>query len=185
MLIFIDESGIHKKDGQSTTALVYVEVEHVDKVNQAVLNVETKLNIRPFHWAEHGWKIRKSFLELILREDFTVKIFIFRNPFSQEKWENSLKQLLTEKCVRNIIIDGDKPQRTVLHLKKILRDFGISVKKMRMGNDKAFPCLRLADLFAGLARAHFDDKSKDEAAKLYNIAKIKITTQLGGQDSAG
>lgn len=33
MFVFIDESGIHKQDGQSTTALVYVKVENIVVAN--------------------------------------------------------------------------------------------------------------------------------------------------------
>ena len=51
-----------------------------------------------------------------------------------------------------------------------------------MGNDRAFPCLRLADLFAGATRAYFDEPENKRAKKLYDLAYKRITTQLvGGQ----
>jgi len=121
----------------------------------------------------------------IFKEDFEVKIFVFKNPFTQEKLENALKHMLIEKHIRNIIIDGKKPSRYVLRLKKILRDSGISIDKIRMGNDQSFPCLRLADLFAGLTRARFQDCNNQEAEALYNMAEIKITTRLMGGQTAG
>lgn len=31
MVIFIDESGIHKQTGHATSAVVYVEVENIEK----------------------------------------------------------------------------------------------------------------------------------------------------------
>jgi hypothetical protein len=185
MYIFIDESGIHKQDGESTTALVYVKVGDKENMDKAILAVERDLKIEPFHWKKQTWKIRKVFLTKLLKENFEVKIFLLKNPFTQEKQENALKHMLIERHIRNIIIDGKKPQRYVLRLKKILRDFGVSVKKIRMGNDQSFPGLRLADLFAGLTRAYFQNFDNQEAKILYNMAKIKITTQLMGGQTAG
>lgn len=89
MYIFIDESGIHKQDGKSTTALVYVKVEHFEEIDKAILRSEKSLN-----------------------------------------------------------------------------------------NDRAFPCLRLSDLFAGLTRAYVTNPDRQEAKKLYCLARNKITIQL-------
>ena len=81
--------------------------------------------------------------------------------------------------------DNQQPRRYVLRLKNVLRHRGTSVKKIRMGNDLAFPALRLADLFAGLIRAYFEEPEKKAAKELYHLAENKITTQayLGGQVS--
>ena len=185
MYIFIDESGIHKQDGKSTTALVYVKIENMEKTNKAVLKAEKDLNIDPFHWSGQSRKIKQAFLQAMLREDFEVKIFIFPNPFTQEKLESALKYLLVEKRITNIVMDGEKPHRNVLRLKKVLRDSGISVKKIRMGNDSAFPGLRPADLFAGLTRAYFNNQDDEKSKYLYNLDKIKITTQLMGGQAFG
>jgi hypothetical protein len=181
MYIFIDESGIQRQNGQSTTALVYIKVENLENLDKAIIQEEKNLRIKPFHWSEQSWKIKSAFLEAVLPQDFEVKIFVFLNPFTQEKLENALKHMLVEKRITKIVIDGEKPRSNVLRLKKVLRDSGVSVKKIRMGNDNAFPCLRLADLFAGLTRAYFNDKSSEKTKKLYNLAKIKITTLAGGQ----
>ena len=178
MQVFIDESGVHKQDGQSTTALVYVKVEHTDKLNQVVLRAEKDLKIEPFHWSKQIWKIRQAFLEKIVKENFEVKIFLFRNPFTEEKLESAWRHLLVEKNIRNIIIDGKKTRQYTLHVKQALREAGIPIKKIRMGNDRAFPCLRLADLFAGASRTYADNPENQDAKKLYDTAKIKITIQL-------
>ena len=178
MLVFIDESGIHKQDGQSTTALVYVGVEHEEKLNKAILALEKDLKIEPFHWSKQIWKIRHIFLEKLLKEDFEVKIFVFRNPFTQEKLENAWRHLLIDKYITKITIDGKKSRNYTQHLRKVLRQAGVAVKKVRMGNDRAFPCLRLADLFAGLTRAYVNDPKNKEAVKLYESARIKITILL-------
>lgn len=39
MLIFIDESGIHKNIGKSSVALVYVMVEDMENVEKAMMNL--------------------------------------------------------------------------------------------------------------------------------------------------
>lgn len=111
-----------------------------------------------------------------------VKAAIIDNPFSETSFEEALKSLLIERKIKKIIMDGKKPRWYVLRLKKILRDRGISVKKIRTGDDKAFPCLRLADAYAGLIRAYWDNKNNEKAKELYKLASKKITTQLvGGQ----
>ena len=40
MLIFIDESGIHKKDSNSSVVLVYVMVEDIENIEKAILKAE-------------------------------------------------------------------------------------------------------------------------------------------------
>lgn len=181
MLIFIDESGVHKQDGKSSVALVYVMVDDAEKLEQSILETEKALNITSFHWPKHIWKIRQKFIQALQKENFTVKAVIIQNPFSEKKFEEAIKELLIEKKVNKIIIDGKKPRWYLLRLKKILREKGISVKKIRAGNDKSFPCLRLADGYAGLIRAHWDDEANEKATELYKIASKKITTLAGGQ----
>ena len=47
--IYIDESGVGKKDGKTSIALVYLHVEDVDSLNNAVLVAEQRMNIEYFH----------------------------------------------------------------------------------------------------------------------------------------
>ena len=180
MYIFIDESGVHKQDGNSALALVYVMVENIEKLDKCVCELEARLRIRGFHWSEQNWKIRQEFFKGILGENFTVKAVIVQNPFSEENFEAAVRQLLVEKKVKNVIIDGKKPIQYVLKLKKVLRENHVSAKKIRMGNDKAFPGLRIADAFAGLVRCYTDDAGNEKARELYGLVKIKITTLSGG-----
>lgn len=185
MLVFIDESGIHKQDGQSTTAVVYVKVVNVEGLDRAVLKIEAALKIKPFHWRGQSWEIRQNFLGALIKEDFEVKIFLFSNPFTDQKLENAWKHLLVEKNIENIIIDGKKPRHYTQELKKILRQGGIAVRKIRMGNDKSFPCLRIADLFAGITRSYAESPEKQKVKNLYDLARIKITIHLRGWPGAG
>lgn len=184
MLIFIDESGVHKKMGKSSVALVYVMVEDAESVERAILRTEKMLRITSFHWSRHIWKIRRSFIKALIKENFTVKTAIIRNPFSENKLEKAIGALLVEKKIKKIVVDGKKPKWHSLRLKKVLRDRGISVKKIRTGNDESFPCLRLADAYAGLVRVYCDNPDNEKAKELYRLANKKITTQLvGGQDA--
>ncbi len=178
MHVFIDESGIHKQDGQSTTALVYVEFQDLGSLDEAVLKAEKDLKIESFHWSKQIWKIRQSFLEAVIKEKFEVKIFILQNPVTKHKLETAWKHLLIEKNINSVVIDGKKSRAYSRHLKTALRHSGISVKKVIMGNDKAFPGLRLADLFAGIVRVHTEEPENEKVEKLYSLAKNKITIRL-------
>jgi len=64
--------------------------------------------------------------------------------------------------------------------KKLLRDKGISVKKLRMIRDESSPSLRLADSCAGLIRSYTDNPSALKE-KLYKQLSKKITLRLEGQ----
>lgn len=181
MIIFIDESGIHRKDGKSLVALVYVVVNNLENIEQSIERTEESLKISSFHWPRHIWKIRNKFLIPLLKENFEVKVSIIDNPFNQKVFEESLTYLITERKIDKIIIDGKKPKWYVLRLKKVLREKGISVKKIRFGNDKSYPCLRLADVYAGLLSTYFNDQKNEKAKELYELANKKITTLAGGQ----
>jgi len=130
MLIFIDESGVHKNTEKSSVALVYVMVEDIENVESAILKTEKILRITSFHWPRHIWKIRFNFIELLLKENFTVKAAIIKNPFNENIFEKTIEHLLIEKKIRKIILDGRKPKWYSLRLKKVLRNRGISVKKI-------------------------------------------------------
>ena len=49
MIVFIDESGIHKQDGHSTTAVVYLEIVNREKFEKELLIIEKDLRITSFH----------------------------------------------------------------------------------------------------------------------------------------
>jgi len=80
-----------------------------------------------------------------------------------------------------IYIDGKKPRWVELRLKKVLRDKGISVKKLKTLRDESSPGIRLADALAGVSRAYYDNP-KGKAGVLWKKINHKITAQLvGGQ----
>lgn len=182
MLVFIDESGIHKQEGKSSVALVCVAADNAEKLNKLILETETKLRISSFHWTHHTWKIRFDFMRQLAKSEFEVRAAIIDNPFDKGKFEEAIRFLLVEKKIRHIVLDGKKPRWYSAVLKKILREKGVSVKKIRTANDQSFPCLRLADAFAGMVRTYWNDPKNEKAKELYKIAHKKITTQLvGGQ----
>lgn len=185
MHIFIDESGIHKQIGQSVVVLVYITVTNLERLNKAIIQAENELRIEPFHWNKQIWQVREKFLKAVAKEKFTVKAMIVKNPYSENDFESALHNLIIEKRIKNIIIDGEKPTKYVARLKNVLRHRGASVKKIRMGNDLAYPALRLADFFAGLIRSYCEQPDKKEVKFLYSLAKNKIATLIKGGQTAG
>lgn len=181
--IFIDESGIHKQVDYSTIALVYVVLEDIQKVEQGIIQIEQKLNIKPFHWTRHGWKIRIKFLEKISKLPFTFKVAVFKNPIKFEnELENALIHMVVERKIKKIIIDGKKPKRYALKLKKVLRDKGVSVRKVQTAKDESSPGIRIADALSSLIRAYYDNPNGKAKIPFCLIKNKLITTQImGGQ----
>ena len=186
MLIFIDESGIHKKEKHSVIAFVYVCVKDTENLEKEIEKIERNLNITNFHWSDFGskfgWQIRKEFLKRASKLNFTFKIAIIRNPvYFPATFKYCFEYLIIEKKIKKIVIDGKKPRWYEKQLKKTLRDKGVSVKKIKTLNDKSSAGLRLADALAGLARSHCDN-STETTEDLYKLFENKITAQLvGGQ----
>lgn len=182
-VIFIDESGIHKQVDHSTIVLVYILVKDVEKLENRIIKIEKELKINLFHWTKHGWKIRNKFFNRIKKLTFTLKVAVLRNPIKLDQaLENVFSHLIIEKKIKKIIIDGEKPKRYLWRLKKILRDKGISVKKIKTTRDDSSAGIRLADALAGLIRSYYD-RPDGQAKKVYPLIQDKIiTTQhVGGQ----
>jgi hypothetical protein len=55
-----------------------------------------------------------------------------------------------------------------------LRDKGISVKKLKTGNDESYPALRIADAIAGIVRYKNDNPENKNVSYLYDLIKNKI-----------
>lgn len=186
MIIFIDESGIHKSVDHSVISFVYICFEGAEQIENEILKIEGFLGIQKFHWSnfssKSGWELREKFLKAISKLDFTFKVAIMKNPINMATaLEYSLGYLIIEKKIRKIIIDGKKPRWYGQRLKKVLRDKGISVKKVRTLNDESSAGLRLADALAGFIRSHYD-KPTERTIRLYKLFENKITAQLvGGQ----
>jgi hypothetical protein len=186
MLIFIDESGIHKSIDHSVIALVYVCVDDLGHLEEKIKKIESDLGIENFHWSDfgskRGWQIRKDFLRRTSELNFTLKVAVMEDPVDlPADFENCLEHLIIEKKITKIIIDGEKPKWYERRFKKVLRDKGVSVKKMRMLNDESSPGLRLVDALAGLIRSYYD-KPTAETKALFRLFEKKITAQLvGGQ----
>lgn len=106
MVIFIDESGIHKQTGHSTASVVYVEVKNLEKFERQLKKIEADLKISHFHWAEERWFMKNKFLSRIFDLDFTLKVAIFENPIHPDSiLEVVFQHLITEKTINSIYID--------------------------------------------------------------------------------
>lgn len=166
MVIFIDESGTHKQSGHASNAVVYIKIENLEKVEEQIKTILIELDLEVFHWADHGWKVRNRFLKQIIKLDFTFKVGIFKNPVKvSEITEIVLEKLITEKNIKNIFIDGKQPKWYEKRLKKVLRDKGISIKKLRTVRSISSPGIQLADTIVGLIRYHFDNPDAEDARR--------------------
>lgn len=175
MLIFIDESGIHKQIDHSTFVLSYVEAKNYDVLEQQVIEIEKSLKINYFHWAETAWKVKEIFLNKVLKLDFKVKVAILKNPVKPaEELERALSYMIIEKNIKNIYIDGKKPKWYENRIKKILRTKGITVKKLKTVKDNQYAGIRLADMIAGLSRSYFDKRNLEKISKYYKRLEKKI-----------
>lgn len=175
MYIFIDESGIHKKVDHSSFALVYIEVSNFNEIEKNILEIEKEFKIKNFHWSEIAWKFKEKFIQKALQLDFKVKIAIIKNPVNPAKdLERILSHMAIEKKISCIFIDGKKPRWYELKIKKILRDKGVSVRKIKMIKDDSIGCVRLADMIAGLSRSYFDGKNDKKIKKYYKLLEKKL-----------
>lgn len=175
MIIFIDESGIHKKVDHSTFALAYVEFENYPIVEKKILDIETKLKIKYFHWSKTVWSVKEKFMEQALNLDFKAKIAIVKNPINPSKEiEKVLAHTIVEHDIKYIYIDGQKSKRYEHKIKHILRDKNISVKKLKIVKDEQSAGIRLADMIAGLSRSYFDKKNPEKFDKFYHKLEKKI-----------
>ena len=168
MFVYIDESGIHKPFGYSSFALVFVSVKKSDGFDRRILQIEEEIGSGRFHWASTDWKKREQFFERILDLDWNAKVGIVENPINpDEELERMISNLLTETKLTTIFIDGKKSRRYERRMKKVLRDKGISTKKLKTVNDEGYAGIRVADALAGLFRAYHDDKSRAMVGKWY------------------
>jgi hypothetical protein len=167
MIVFIDESGIHKQVGHSSASVVYVWARDLDTFEKGIENLNYKLKIDFFHWAESSWELKEKYLTGVGKLDFLFKVIVFDNPIKyQQIIEVIFKHLLVED-IDKVFIDGKKPEWYERKLKKVLRDMGSSVKKLKtIRNESAHPGIQLADAIAGLFRYQADNPNSTIAASL-------------------
>lgn len=175
MIVFIDESGIHKKVDHSTFALSYIKFKDYEKIENKVIKLEKDLNIKNFHWAHTVWKIKEKFMSEVLKLDFEVKVAIVKNPIHpQKELEKVLTHTIVENNIKKIIIDGNRYKWFERKIKFVLRNKGISIKKLRKAKDEQYAGLRIADMVAGLTRAYFDKKNPKRYDKYFKKLEKKI-----------
>ena len=112
MIVFVDESGIHKSIDYSTFAVVSVAISRYPEFERAIDGIEKKLRIEKFHWAKTVWAVREKFFEVLIQMDFVAKIAVVKNPVHSEKsLEKTISLLLTESKIHTLCIDGQKSRR--------------------------------------------------------------------------
>lgn len=181
MVIFIDESGTHKQSGHAANAVVYITLDDIEEVESQLRQIIADMDLKSFHWAEHGWKIREKFLKKVIKLEFKFKVGIFKNPVKTgEMTETVFQHLITEKDIELVWIDGKQPRWYERRLKKVLRDKGISVRKLRTVRDEVSqPGIQLADALAGLSRYHFENPNAKDAKKWFE--RLRKEEKLGAQ----
>ncbi len=176
-IVYIDESNILSKIGNSVYVCVYIEYINKENISQKIESIEKDLKISYTHWVDMPWKLRLRFADKINNLDFNCKIVVYKNPINQSKiLEDFLfKVIKKEDIVYKIIIDGNNGIKYERSLKCFLRYKGVKVYKIKFVDDKNEPALRLADFIAGSYRSYLDNRSKNNTyiSKIL-LSKIKI-----------
>lgn len=173
--IFIDESGIHKKDGRSSVVLVYVHVDDMGECNRAVIDIEQRLGISVFKWSHAAWEVRKKFVRSLKSLRFSLKVAILSNPFQEDvDYIRTLKHFITDVDIGSIIIDGKKSSSYGRKIKRALSVRGISVRKLKTASDEGYPMLRIADACAGIFRYYADNPTDKRIIPLHRAISRKI-----------
>ena len=89
-----------------------------------------------------------------------------------------MQHLVVERNILSLIIDGKKGKSYERKFKKVLRDKGISVKKLKTANDEAYPALRLADAIAGAIRYRYENGGDKKVKDIYERFSKKILITL-------
>ncbi|MCX6706352.1 MAG: DUF3800 domain-containing protein [Candidatus Woesebacteria bacterium] len=169
MVIFIDESGVHKIVDHSSFAVVYVEVKNVMEFRKRLVEINKSLNIDSFHWSEQRWSYRSRYLKRVINLDFNFKVAIFDNPVNIDMaFDRIFEHLIRETNIRSIIIDGKKPKWYERKLKKELRNLGVRTKKLKtVRKEISEPGLQLADALAGFSLYCFENSSDVANKRLF------------------
>ena len=178
--VFVDESGTHRQVRYSSFALVYVSVKDATAFEEKILALEKRIGIFRFHWANTDWEKRKLFFTGLLDLEWEARVGIVENPVLPDaEMERMMYELLSETKLHTLFIDGKKTKRYERKMKKVLRDKGISSRKLKTVDDSRYAGIRVADALAGLFRAYFDGKEhrmvREWCEKLKKKHKVLVT----------
>jgi hypothetical protein len=173
MYVFVDESGTNKSTGVCVFAAVLVDTDALHELNQLVTAAEKSAGVRSFHWKDAPWPVRMAFIRGVSKGKFIVRHQLSKNPLRNfgEALESLLMTASEGMTVERIILDGRKDKSYERRLKKILRDKGLSSKRLRTANDESYPVLRVADAMAGLLRAHTNKPTDATAVMMKSLNK--------------
>lgn len=172
MNVYIDESGIQFKDGHSVFAIVFVEQQHEQMLAQGVDKLTQQVRATSLHWSKMGKRVKAKVVPALSGLPFKYAIVIVPNPLknTESALGASMSEILSRMNINALIIDGTWSKRQVSQFKRVLKNGGTKVEKLRGGNDKAYPGLILADIIAGLHRHNLDKPSQE------TTEQIKIIT---------
>ena len=91
---------------------------------------------------------------------------------------------IVENNIRTIYIDGKKPKWFENKIKKVLRDKGASVNKLKTVRSKQYAGTRLADMVAGLSRTYYDKRNLEKIKKYYKRLEKKIIVVINDKTSS-
>lgn len=175
--VFIDESGIFRKFGHSVYCLTICDTKTSAELDQKIIYIEKKIKIDPFHWRNHIWKIKSDFLsELLKLKIWSCKLIIINNnSYSELRLQSYISKSLEGVNVKRMYIDGKKHKSYINDVKKALKKVGVKVNELKMVRHQAKGGLRISDAVAGLARLHYDEKTKGDSVVYYEkFMKQKI-----------
>lgn len=159
LILYVDESGIHKSAEHSSFAFVYVQVDDREFVQSEIIKIEKSLEIAHFHWSHlstsKGWNTRRKFIEKTLRLPFSFKYTVVNNPIVVlNELHDALFVIIGDDVITEIYIDGKQPVWVARQLKKSLRDRGFSIRRVLHVDDVDEPIIRLADALANVIRIY-------------------------------
>jgi hypothetical protein len=142
-------------------------------LDRQIEELEKVIGTTSFHWAVKGWPFRRDFVNGLKDLDFTIRLAQLNNPIKLDQTlEEVLPYLMPERNIERLFIDGKKHKQYARTLKKVLRDKGVTVKKLKTVNDGSYPSIRIADAVAGATRYFLDNPNK-EATRLYKVLEAK------------
>ncbi len=173
--IYIDESGITNIGIHSTFAFVTIEVRDSESINNQIILIEDKLNLKVAHWRDMSWKVREKFAKEIIKIDFEAHVVIHKNPINvQEALILSIQQAIVRDDYITMVIDGTKNEKIIKAIRQFLRSKNKSISTIRQKSDETAPVLRIADFIAGSTRSYYDDNSNILGKNIFEIIKNKI-----------
>lgn len=174
---FIDEAGQDPSSSQFIAVTIIVPKEEKDTVEKQLFVIEKETQTHGLKWHKTKLERRLNYLRSVINQNIAnghTYIGYFNKPTPYffpivDTIEKAIKQAVEDEASyrATVYIDGiDK--KKALELTNALRSHDIRLRKVRSARDESEPLIRLADMWAGCARAA--TLGNKEAKKLINSA---------------